>query len=88
MSPRTGNTAGKNGKVKAAEPAALRVAATPSRSRTRKRDLASQDIRQRYIAEAAYFKAEKRGFAQGGELGDWIDAEAEVDALLGAKGSA
>jgi hypothetical protein len=88
MSPRTGSTAGKNGKGKPAELPALRVAAAPSRSRAGKRDRVSPDIRQRYIAEAAYFKAEKRGFAQGGELGDWIDAEAEVDALLGAKGSA
>ncbi len=44
--------------------------------------------RQRFIAEAAYFKAEQRGFAEGGELDDWIEAEAEIDALLGASGSA
>ena len=88
MSPRASSTAGKNGKGKAAEPPALRVPVAPSRSRSRKRDLLSPDIRQRYIAEAAYFKAEKRGFAQGGELGDWVEAEAEVDALLGVKGSA
>lgn len=30
------------------------------------------------IAEAAYFRAEQRGFAPGNELGDWLDAEAEV----------
>ena len=29
------------------------------------------------IAVAAYFRAEKRGFAPGGELGDWLAAEAE-----------
>jgi DUF2934 family protein len=34
------------------------------------------------IAEAAYFRAEKRGFAAGREMEDWIAAEAEVDAKL------
>lgn len=29
------------------------------------------------IAVAAYFRAEKRGFAPGGELEDWLSAEAE-----------
>jgi hypothetical protein len=32
------------------------------------------------IAQLAYFRAEQRGFAPGGELQDWLDAEAEVDA--------
>ena len=34
--------------------------------------------RQMLIARAAYFRAEKRGFAPGGELQDWVEAEAEV----------
>ena len=34
------------------------------------------------IAEAAYFRAERRGFAPGHETEDWLAAEAEVDALL------
>ena len=34
------------------------------------------------IAEAAYYHAEKRGFAPGGELQDWLEAESEVTALL------
>lgn len=34
------------------------------------------------IAEAAYFRAEKRGFAPGHENEDWLAAEAEVDARL------
>ena len=32
------------------------------------------------IAQLAYFRAEQRGFAPGGELQDWLEAEAEVDA--------
>ena len=34
------------------------------------------------IAEAAYFRAEKRGFRPGHETADWLAAEAEVDARL------
>jgi hypothetical protein len=34
------------------------------------------------IAEAAFFRAEKRGFAPGNEVQDWLAAEAEVDAKL------
>ncbi len=31
------------------------------------------------IAEAAYWRAERRGFAAGQELEDWLAAEREVD---------
>ena len=30
------------------------------------------------IAEAAYYRAERRGFAPGHELEDWVQAEAEL----------
>ncbi|MFZ4535556.1 DUF2934 domain-containing protein [Propionivibrio sp.] len=36
------------------------------------------------IAEAAYFNAERRGFMPGGELSDWLVAEAEVAAEMEA----
>jgi hypothetical protein len=39
--------------------------------------------RQRLIAEAAYFRAERRGFQPGAELEDWLAAEIEIEALLG-----
>lgn len=35
--------------------------------------------RQQMIARAAYFRAERRGFAPGGELQDWFEAEAELE---------
>lgn len=38
--------------------------------------------RYRMIAEAAYFRAEQRGFAPGDELADWLAAELDIDALL------
>jgi hypothetical protein len=34
------------------------------------------------IATAAYYRAERRQFAPGFEVEDWIAAEAEVDASL------
>ena len=34
------------------------------------------------IREAAYFRAERRGFAPGQELEDWFEAEREVDGCL------
>jgi hypothetical protein len=43
--------------------------------------------RRRLIAESAYLRAERRGFAPGHEADDWFAAEAEVDALLRVGGS-
>jgi hypothetical protein len=37
------------------------------------------DSREARIAEAAYWRAERRGFTPGHELDDWLDAEREVD---------
>jgi Protein of unknown function (DUF2934) len=45
----------------------------------------SEDVRRGMIAEAAYLRAERRGFAPGHEDEDWLAAEAEVDALLKAR---
>jgi len=45
----------------------------------------SEDVRRGMIAEAAYLRAERRGFSPGGEHEDWLAAEAEVDALLKAR---
>jgi hypothetical protein len=46
----------------------------------------SEDVRRGMIAEAAYLRAERRGFTGGHEKEreDWVAAEAEVDALLKA----
>jgi hypothetical protein len=44
----------------------------------------SEDVRRGMIAEGAYLRAERRGFAPGHEEEDWVAAEAEVDALLKA----
>lgn len=39
--------------------------------------------REQLIAVAAYFRAEQRGFAPGNEMSDWLDAEADVEHMLG-----
>lgn len=44
--------------------------------------------REQFIAVAAYFRAEQRGFAPGNELSDWLDAEADVEKALGSSGPA
>jgi len=38
--------------------------------------------RQQWIATAAYFRAQRRGFTPGQEAADWFEAEAEVAALV------
>jgi len=38
-----------------------------------------RDVRRQLVAAEAYFLAERRGFAAGHELEDWIAAEAAVD---------
>lgn len=42
----------------------------------------SEFDRQKMIAEAAYYRAEQRGFAAGDPLEDWLAAETEVDSIL------
>lgn len=44
----------------------------------------SADERRAMIEQAAYFRAEQRGFAPGHELEDWVAAELEVDQFLGS----
>lgn len=38
--------------------------------------------REQRIAEAAYYRAEQRGFAPGNEMSDWFEAETDVENLL------
>ncbi|HSQ03245.1 MAG TPA: DUF2934 domain-containing protein [Burkholderiales bacterium] len=45
--------------------------------------LSENEVRQ-MIAAAAYYRAERRGFAPGGEVEDWLAAEKEVAQRLNA----
>ncbi len=81
--PRTRTTAAR--RKSGAAPA--RGAGEGRRARSRRLHLASwspKTPRRAMIAEAAYLRAERRGFATGNEEEDWLAAEAEVDALLRA----
>lgn len=50
-----------------------------------RRELPSlSESREARIAEAAYWRAERRGFQAGHELDDWLEAEKEVDSKSGA----
>jgi hypothetical protein len=42
--------------------------------------------RRRMIAEAAYYRAQRRGFANGSPESDWLEAEAEIIELLANAG--
>ena len=86
MSPRSSTTSGKTARPTAGKSAAEKPAAKP-RAKVKKRGSVTSEERTRLIAEAAYFKAAQRGFAKGGELDDWIEAEAEIDALLDSRGA-
>jgi hypothetical protein len=51
-----------------------------TKSNLQQRELPSfSESREARIAEAAYWRAERRGFAPGGELEDWLSAEKEID---------
>lgn len=47
------------------------------------RTAVTEEERQQLIMQAAYFRSERRGFAPGAELDDWLQAEAEIDGDLG-----
>jgi hypothetical protein len=79
--------------VPVTETAAARRATTRSRkplAESSRKSLAERaprlqltpEARRSLIAETAYLRAERRGFAPGQETEDWLAAEAEVDALL------
>jgi len=40
------------------------------------------NVRRQLVAAEAYFRAERRGFAAGNELDDWVAAEVVVDSRL------
>ena len=59
-------------------------AAAPYNTALEAAAVVSPQERQRMIEEAAYFRAEQRGFDVGGEWDDWLLAEAEIDRLIAA----
>ena len=73
MSTRTSrNTPERGKKVRSATQGATRAPKTATRN------VPSEEERRRMIAEAAYYRAQQRGFSAGGEVDDWLAAEREV----------
>jgi hypothetical protein len=75
----------------AAAPAApKKSAARPKATAAKPRAAARTDVatslsaaeRLRMVEMAAYFRAERRGFAPGHDFEDWVAAEAEIAALV------
>ncbi|HJS89425.1 MAG TPA: DUF2934 domain-containing protein [Steroidobacteraceae bacterium] len=66
------------------KPDAVSGASTPTAAVTSGAVSLSESTRRAMVEQAAYLRAERRGFAPGGEVEDWLLAEAEVDALLRA----
>jgi hypothetical protein len=69
-------------KTATSKPESVKKAAPAARKIVKKPAAPLGEERQRLIAIAAYYRAEARGFAPGHEKQDWLDAEAEIDALL------
>jgi predicted nucleic acid-binding Zn-ribbon protein len=55
---------------------------TAKTRKSTKKTSVSPEQRYQMIAEAAYFRAEKRGFMGGDMAQDWLEAEAEIDDFL------
>ena len=71
------------GKAKAAPKAAAKVGkAKVVGARAKKSPGIPLEQRRHYVEMAAYYIAERRGFAPGNPLEDWVQAEAEIDRLL------
>jgi len=88
MAKRTATSAATRGKPGRQSTRATGSAKVTTRKRSAEKQTAGAKIvpeqRQQLIAQAAYFIAERRGFAPGDEVEDWLQAEAEIEALIKA----
>jgi hypothetical protein len=60
----------------------------PDDSETPGNEESKESERRRSIAEAAYYNAERRGFAEGRELDDWLEAERNMNSRASGKETA
>lgn len=67
---------------KAAAPAPVAKATKPAAKRKKAAHTVPQEQRAHYIEVAAFYIAERRGFAPGDPMDDWLAAETEIDQLL------
>ena len=69
-------------KTVAAKPAKSKATVAKKAAKGNGKALITPEQRYRMICDAAYFRAERRGFVGGHPGDDWVAAEAEVDELL------
>ncbi|MDH5299925.1 MAG: DUF2934 domain-containing protein [Gammaproteobacteria bacterium] len=71
----------------AAKPKARRATTTKSTSKATKKTASVSGMqREQMIRDAAYFRAQSRGFVGGNPMQDWLDAEAEIDSQIAGAG--
>jgi hypothetical protein len=73
------------GKVPSAKPAAVKSTVVRPRKAVAKAPAPPESDRILMVAEAAYYRAERRGFAPGSEMEDWLAAEEEIARLLAGR---
>lgn len=96
------STSGRSGRARSASPRATAVTPEKRRGAAKPQPPVEAEMvipqqsptepcgRDRMIAEAAYFRAERRGFSgdEADRQQDWLEAEAEVERMIaGATGS-
>ena len=69
-------------KTVAAKPTNSKATAAKKAAKANGKAHITPEQRYRMICDAAYFRAERRGFVGGNPGDDWVAAEAEVDELL------
>lgn len=73
-------------KTATAKPAPVKKAIPKSATKKSSSKRINHQARWHMISEAAYFKAEKRGFLGGDPAADWSEAETQIDAYLKGAG--
>jgi hypothetical protein len=66
----------------AKKPAAAKKAAAPRKATPAPKPAITAEQRNNYVEVAAFYIAERRGFASANPADDWIAAEAEIDRLI------
>src|SRR5262245_18865537 len=70
------------GRLPQTSPAAVAAAEAKSTPVDARPTAITPEERAHMISEAAYFRAQHRGFVSGDPVHDWAEAEAEIDAML------
>jgi hypothetical protein len=89
--PATTDVAKAKGEPQLTDISVSRTGATPAKAATKTKarsaaGVISGERRHQLIAEAAYLRAEARGFVGGDPVADWLEAERDIDQRIGQPG--